>query len=552
MTPTTNLYGKYFWPKWFLRAQAFALECPESSPSVRSPAFWRHRLRVRAANPPPIRAAMTVAGGKWFELLGAGEFLLSVDLREVLRAACEGSGDIRAWALEGVCAARDYLAEGDLVLRHVLTRTASAAAGLEPQEIRLRTAHLQALLAAPGARLIRWAGALQRAVDPLSTDALIRGSPSGCVTVLPSLMEVPRNRLRCKEPAYPAPRQLRADDALSREAQWLLSCCSVLDGVQRDRGVILVNLPAYMSAARMLDRRVYGEERFVLPARGAPRTAWFEAGLEWSSILLNDTQGRWASRVNAYERAASIGWKLDLDIPTLALNAEAVELEVGGRRAPLPDLAVKTPSTRGHYAPVFVEYGDRKLAVIRKNIPKYGEERFFFELPSSPPPLPSVAPFVRIRLRGKEFWALTAIHKFADLGWSGGEDFVKFAMAAESRLKGVGFRLERSKQAIESRAEELRNENRALMGRLTPYEIQQVRGFLDGREPGPISPSFWDEVAAQMPGRTARGLKRAAREMMVVEAARMGWKDFRASSWWPGGDMARAIFARTGQLRAQR
>jgi len=468
-----------------------------------------------------------------------------VDLQAVVRKAATAALEPDPeglWALEGVIQARGPLTNEDPVLRRLLDRRADGVpTASDPREANLLAVHLRTL--AESNQPWRWAVAIRTAAATLAHRTIQFKVPESRVVLDPRRFQSRKwvagvTDLTLKTAKFDGP-------PLVEEARWLLACDHWRDGVRRAGGVLLVNPAAYLLVCRLLEREPFGFMLGELPELGAPKMAWIRAASTWIDAILAATDGRWVSYADPREVADGLRWSVAPDLPLITLRYDALVDAV--RNGITPAVAEPTPKPRrGGPLTLNMTYLGAPLCVCSRG-PK-DRRTYMFESP-----FPVSVTFLedsglplqnnRFRRLGRVFWSTTALEAMADAAIPGAPEFLDWALDAIQELGGGNFASQRRRQMHQVRVERrLRGEIKT-MGALTPEERGDLAAFLDQRPVGPYEDADFSALVALLPGRSERGIRRALRHLLKERAKAVGWKAFRASGWWPGGDLSRSIFA---------
>lgn len=530
------------WRAWLLQMVPLSAEYA-SERGFNAPLFLHPVLGRDPCNPPDLVKRLVDSHSPLAGMVGTHALHIGLDLAALLRTAADGPAGLRSWALEAVQASAPLLCLNDPVLAHLLSR---AASGPPPdvREAALLTERLYSV-AADQLLLHRWALNLRKAFAPvLVRDDQLSGRDPCLVfraskLLSHSLLSRTRLPVRGHVPEVVA-------DPVFREAMWLLSCDSARLGVRRTRGLLLIHAPAYLLVAKLLGRPVLEVEAAALPSLNAPKADWFAAAASWASSVASNPRTSWGAKANPRTVAAGLGWALADDVPVLVLRAEAVEAAIGGRQAALPAVASAVPSSRGQPAHLSHVYDGVTLLVARRKFHSRQPPRFYFEPPFEVPETFVPRSFQRLQVKGHQLYDLGALARLSESSVSGATDFYCYAKELEGRLRD-NFEAERLSQRHQSRVEEVLAGTRTRLGPFTAVEEGTVRAVLANRVPGPIEKGFWAELASLLPGRNLHMVRKLSLRVIEAEAARVSWKQFRVSPYWPGGNLSRTLFAKYGR-----
>jgi len=291
----------------------------------------------------------------------------------------------------------------------------------------------------------------------------------------------------------------------------------------------------------MVGRVPFALDPAELPETGAPKSAWFDAARRWAAAFFECTGEEWLSRHEGQLRAAQYGWKIPDDTPVLALRLDTAEAAMSG------EVVAKASGRKRRVAgSATATYDTFTVHIARRTVGK--RPRLFFEPPFSVSPtylednaLPTTGR--RLRTDRRVLWDLHTLDVMAHAGIAGAADFVRWVRKAEGLYFTGALADEQTTTKYHQRVGRRLSGEIKSLGPFSKPEIQMLRQYFARRERGSHGPRVVEDLVALLPGRSARGIQRALRPLLVSQAREMGWAEFKMSGWWPGGKLAQSIFA---------
>lgn len=497
------------WGSWLKEVVALAKVEAPLEPSPDAPWSW---VLVSDRTAPPVRWLLDrdpTARGK--------RPLLQISWPAVFDLASQVSPP--RVALVAAVRAGPYLAQADAVLGHMLLQVADglrralpAPQDDDPLFDASLGAHLS-LVAQDPASVRNWAGAVRDAFSALAPAA--HQTPHSTLLVVdPALVANEYAMRRLKVP--PGRRNLRnTDDPRTIELLYLLSSKET-EGVKVYKNSLVVEWGAFYDSYKALGcaRPLYSDLLLISPESLRQR---FEQCRGISGAFVS--AARYDAAIKAVGSDDSAGRRTVLDITTLR---RLITLK---RDAPSLPKVAKTPSRA--YAPLTVvrTYEGLEIHFLRRGLRLYVTVPFDLSNPA-------------FSVDGNAFCLIS------DLPTVGADrDFVAWVAYTAGELTEIKYRNEARKTQYAAKMARVRATKAGGYGVFSTAEDTIIITHLDTRPYGVLTSAEVDALASKLVGRTATGVRRRLRTLLVARAKMVGWQYFRQTSWWPGGKLSQSVYA---------
>ncbi len=422
-------------------------------------------------------------------------------------------------ALVAAVRAGPYIAQSDAVLGHMLLQIADGLrrALPAPQDddplFAASMAEHASIVAQDPASVRNWAGAVRDAFSAIAPAA--HQTPHSTLLVVDPVLVANEYAIRrLKVP--PGRRNLRnTDDPRTLELLYLLSSKEP-EGVKVYKNSLVVEWGAFYDSYKALGcaRPLYSDLLLISPESLRQR---FEQCRGISGAFVSAE--RYAAAVKAVGADVSAGRRTVLDITTLR---RLITLK---RDAPSLPKVAKTPARTYAHLTVVRTYEGLEIHFLRRGSLLYVTVPFDLSNPA-------------LSVDGNDFCLLSELSAVgAD------RDFVSWAKYVAAELTEVKYRNAAKKAQYAARMVRVRATKAGGYGVFSVAEDAIIIEHLDTRPYGVLTSEEVDALASKLAGRTATGVRRRLRTLLVARAKMLGWQHFRQTSWWPGGKLSQSVYA---------